>query len=69
MLALGDGSTISIRYDKPRKIIKLPLDLSTLSEEERQSRLLKRKPRTKVVLEEEIEGSGVLDKYAHLWKK
>ncbi|KAL7727780.1 hypothetical protein ACLKA6_019723 [Drosophila palustris] len=48
-----DGSTTTIRYHEPRKIIKLPLDLTTLSDVERKARLEARKPRKKVKIMEE----------------
>ncbi|XP_069970662.1 large ribosomal subunit protein mL55 [Penaeus vannamei] len=64
-----DGSTINVRYHEPRKIIKLPLDLSTLSEAERRKRLEARKPKAKVVIEDDIEDDFDLSSYQHLWKK
>ncbi|XP_042885833.1 39S ribosomal protein L55, mitochondrial-like isoform X2 [Penaeus japonicus] len=64
-----DGSTINVRYHEPRKIIKLPLDLSTLSEAERRKRLEARKPKAKVVIEDDIEDDFDLGSYQHLWKK
>ncbi|XP_071515548.1 large ribosomal subunit protein mL55 [Panulirus ornatus] len=69
VLVQSDGSTVNIRYHEPRKIIKLPLDLTTLSEVERKKRLLARKPRVKVVIEEEIEDKFDVANYEHLWKK
>ncbi|CAL4091682.1 unnamed protein product [Meganyctiphanes norvegica] len=68
-LVQSDGSSITIRYHEPRKIIKLPLDLTTLSEAERKKRLDARKPKTKVVIEEDIEDDFDLGSYEHLWKK
>ncbi|KAK4318101.1 hypothetical protein Pmani_010869 [Petrolisthes manimaculis] len=65
----SDGSTSMIRYHEPRKIIKLPLDLSTLTEAERRMRLEARKPKIKVVIEEDIEDSFNPNEYEHLWKK
>ena len=53
-----DGSTYSISHQYPHKIIPLPLDLSTLTEEERAERDKKQqvaKRRKYVVEEEEIE--------------
>merc|ERR1711976_546508 len=34
LLILPDGSSINIKYNIPRRIIKLPIDTSTLSPEE-----------------------------------
>ncbi|XP_043797929.1 39S ribosomal protein L55, mitochondrial [Apis laboriosa] len=54
-LVLPDGSSINIEYEEPRKIITLPLNLNTLSQEERQSRLEKRKKIVKVKIIEEYQ--------------
>ncbi|EDW83633.1 uncharacterized protein Dwil_GK13715 [Drosophila willistoni] len=64
-----DGSTINIRYQEPRKIIKLPLDLNTLSESARKARLEARKPRKKVKIMEEVEDNFNAKKYMKFIKK
>ncbi|KAH8278973.1 hypothetical protein KR018_012094 [Drosophila ironensis] len=64
-----DGSTINIRYHEPRKIIKLPLDLSTLTDAERRARLEARKPRKKVKIMEEVEDNFNAKKYMKYIKK
>ncbi|XP_062125979.1 large ribosomal subunit protein mL55 [Drosophila sulfurigaster albostrigata] len=64
-----DGSTTTIRYHEPRKIIKLPLDLSTLSDVERKARLEARKPRKKVKIMEEVEDNFNAKKYMKYIKK
>nr|XP_053629934.1 39S ribosomal protein L55, mitochondrial-like [Cherax quadricarinatus] len=69
ILVQSDGSTLNIRYHEPRKIIKMPLDLSTLTEAERKKRIEARKPKIKVVIEEEIHDDFNLSTYKHLWKK
>nr|CAH0098069.1 unnamed protein product [Daphnia galeata] len=69
LLVQPDGSTITVRYKEPRAIIKLPIDMSTLSEAEKQKRLTLRKPKKKVKIEEEIEDTFDQDSYSHLWKK
>ncbi|XP_018016862.1 39S ribosomal protein L55, mitochondrial [Hyalella azteca] len=68
LLVNSDGSTIKVRYEKPRKIIRLPVDVSTLTEEERLARLDQRKPKSKVVIEEELHELDMASKYSHLWK-
>ncbi|XP_076440582.1 large ribosomal subunit protein mL55-like [Babylonia areolata] len=70
VLALPDGSTINVRYTEPRKLIKLPEDLSLLSEAERKLRLQRRKPKQKLVIEDDLEEETFdASKYSHLWKK
>ncbi|EEB11792.1 glutamyl-tRNA amidotransferase [Pediculus humanus corporis] len=64
-----DGSTYTVRYHEPRKIIKLPLDLSKLSEEERNYYLQKRKPKKKVIVEESFDDNFDSNKYLNLLKK
>ncbi|XP_022199432.2 39S ribosomal protein L55, mitochondrial [Nilaparvata lugens] len=64
-----DGSSIEIRYHEPRAIIKMPLDLSKLSEAEVKVILERRKPRTKVVIEEEDKDSFTPNKYINLLQK
>ncbi|XP_053971773.1 39S ribosomal protein L55, mitochondrial [Hylaeus volcanicus] len=54
-LILPDGSSINVDYTEPRKIISLPLDISTLSKEERQIRIAARTPLSKIKIMEEIE--------------
>jgi len=50
-------------------ICQLPVDLSTLSEEEKAARLEKRKPKRKIVVEEKLENTFDFNRYSHLWKK
>ncbi|XP_066253297.1 large ribosomal subunit protein mL55 [Euwallacea similis] len=69
LLVQPDGSTYTIRYPEPRKIIKLPLNVWTLSEDDRKARLEKRKPKTKVVIEEDLEDSFDSKKYLKYLKK
>ncbi|XP_043604421.1 39S ribosomal protein L55, mitochondrial [Bombus pyrosoma] len=54
-LVLSDGSSINIEYNEPRKIITLPLDIETLTEEQKQIRLEKRKTIAKAEIVEEYE--------------
>ncbi|XP_075148298.1 mitochondrial ribosomal protein L55 [Haematobia irritans] len=69
VVVLPDGSTINVRYGEPRKIIKLPLDLSTLTEAERKARLEARKPRRKINIVEEVEDNFNAKKYMKYIKK
>lgn len=54
-LVLPNGSTIRINYPVPRQIIRLPLDINNVSEEEHQMVLEKRKIYKKVVIKEEYQ--------------
>lgn len=64
-----DGSTYTASYHEPRKIIKLPFDLSTLSEAEKRARLEKRKPKVKIEIKEEIDDKFSANKYLKFIKK
>lgn len=50
-------------------MFQLPIDLSTLSEAERAARLAKRKPKKKIVVEDDFDDAFDANKYSHLWKK
>nr|VZI12766.1 unnamed protein product [Spirometra erinaceieuropaei] len=52
-LVLPNGATIRIRFKEPRHLLQIPINLDECSEEERQRRLLRRKPRTRLMLQEE----------------
>ncbi|KAG6464807.1 39S ribosomal protein L55, mitochondrial [Manduca sexta] len=69
IVVLSDGSSINIRYHEPRRIIKLPLDLSELSEDERKARLEKRKPKKKVKITDDIQDDFNAKKYLKYLKK
>ncbi|XP_037077756.1 39S ribosomal protein L55, mitochondrial-like [Pollicipes pollicipes] len=68
-VVLADGSTVTTRYHEPRKIIRLPLDVSTLSEQQRLLRLQRRKPRQKVTMEEDVDDSFDASRYQKFWKR
>ncbi|XP_045514135.1 39S ribosomal protein L55, mitochondrial [Pieris brassicae] len=68
-VVLPNGASINIRYNEPRKIIKLPLDLSLLSDEEKKIRLDRRKPKKKVKIAETIEDNFNAKKYLKYLKK
>uniref|UniRef100_A0AAG5CSM3 39S ribosomal protein L55, mitochondrial n=1 Tax=Anopheles atroparvus TaxID=41427 RepID=A0AAG5CSM3_ANOAO len=69
MMVLPNGATININYHEPRRIIKLPLDLSLLSEAERKSRIEKRKPKQKIRIEDDVEDTFNANKYLKYMKK
>ncbi|CAH1773718.1 unnamed protein product [Owenia fusiformis] len=68
VLVQSDGSTITVRYKEPRKIIQLPLDLSKLTEAERVARVNRRKPKKKLIIDQEIDTSFDANKYLNLGK-
>lgn len=68
-LVQPDGSCIRIRYDEPLNIIKLPVNVALLSEEERRLLLTKRKPKSKVIIAEEFNDDFDGNKYLNFKKK
>ncbi|XP_041788589.1 39S ribosomal protein L55, mitochondrial [Anopheles merus] len=69
MMVLPDGATINLSYHEPRRIIKLPLDLSLLSEAERKARIEKRKPKQKIRIDDDVEDTFSANKYLKYMKK
>ncbi|XP_023677127.1 large ribosomal subunit protein mL55 isoform X1 [Paramormyrops kingsleyae] len=71
LLVRPDGSTVSIRYKEPRRILMMPLDISTLSEEEKKARLKKHEQKRAEVkpVVEEFEDDFKVDDYSKFWKK
>ncbi|XP_020783379.1 39S ribosomal protein L55, mitochondrial [Boleophthalmus pectinirostris] len=71
LLLRPDGSTVHIRYREPRRLLVMPVDVSTLSEEERRSRLKRRevKRSTQRPPEEEYHEQFRADQYKHFWRK
>ncbi|KAL3868802.1 hypothetical protein ACJMK2_041561 [Sinanodonta woodiana] len=68
MVVLPDGSTISVRYNEPRRIIRLPLDLSKLTSEQLAARQKRKSPKRIAVLEEDDDVQFDANKYRQFWK-
>uniref|UniRef100_A0A6B2F7D4 39S ribosomal protein L55, mitochondrial n=1 Tax=Bothriechis nigroviridis TaxID=88079 RepID=A0A6B2F7D4_BOTNI len=72
LLIRQDGSTIHLRYKEPRRILQIPVDLNTLPEAERRSRL-RRKTLMKTKKEEvkvtAFEDDFQLEYYKKFWNK
>ncbi|KAM9849262.1 large ribosomal subunit protein mL55 [Aulostomus maculatus] len=70
MLVRPDGSTIYIKYKEPRRILMMPIDLSTLSVEERQARQRKKeRARFSQKTTIDFEDNFRVDDYSRFWKK
>ncbi|TSN76551.1 39S ribosomal protein L55, mitochondrial [Bagarius yarrelli] len=71
LLVRPDGSTINIRYKEPRRIIMMPVDITTLSEEERKVRMRKRDPKRGVSTQkdDEFDDDFKVEDYSKYWKK
>ncbi|KAM6452998.1 large ribosomal subunit protein mL55 isoform 1-T3 [Liasis olivaceus] len=69
LLIRPDGSTIHLRYKEPRRILSVPVDINTLPEAERRSRLrrknLMKSRREEVTFEDDFQ----LDDYTKFWNK
>ncbi|XP_077078865.1 large ribosomal subunit protein mL55 [Siphateles boraxobius] len=70
LLVRPDGSTINIRYREPKRIIKMPVDITTLSEEERKIRMRRREPKRAAKQKlDDFEDDFKVDDYSKFWKK
>ncbi|XP_077346738.1 large ribosomal subunit protein mL55 [Lithobates pipiens] len=71
LLVQPDGSTITIHYKEPRRMLTIPIDVTTLSEDERKARQRLRDQSKKVKAKEEkdIYADISLDEYKKFWKK
>ncbi|XP_002760880.1 large ribosomal subunit protein mL55 isoform X1 [Callithrix jacchus] len=71
LLVKQDGSTVHIRYREPRRMLAMPIDLDTLTPEERRARLRRREAqlqRTKEY-EEELSDDFDVERYRQFWAK
>ncbi|KAF5292588.1 hypothetical protein FQA39_LY13921 [Lamprigera yunnana] len=69
LIVKPDGSTFTIRHYEPRQIIKLPVNIWTLSEADRKLRLEQRKPKRKVTYVDDIEDNFDSKRYLNYLKK
>ncbi|CAL1526901.1 unnamed protein product [Lymnaea stagnalis] len=69
LLVFPDGSTINIRYKEPRRLIKMPLDFSKLTDAEKKVILAKRKPKQKLEVIEEFDDKFDFNDYSKFFKK
>ncbi|XP_060000457.1 large ribosomal subunit protein mL55 isoform X2 [Lagenorhynchus albirostris] len=70
LLVKQDGSTIHIRYREPRQILTMPVDLDSLSPEERRARFRKREAQVKEKEEEpELGDDFDVEQYKQFWTK
>ncbi|CAH8567641.1 unnamed protein product [Schistosoma turkestanicum] len=68
-LIYPNGGSIRIKFHEPRMILQMPVDLNECSPEERQKRLLRRAPRSKLTLQEQLEDTFDQEAYNFLLKK
>ncbi|XP_006893978.1 PREDICTED: 39S ribosomal protein L55, mitochondrial [Elephantulus edwardii] len=70
LLVKQDGATIHIRYREPRRMLVMPIDLDTLSPEERKARYRKREAKSKEKKEEpEVKDDFDVEQYKQFWSK
>ncbi|XP_008250899.1 large ribosomal subunit protein mL55 [Oryctolagus cuniculus] len=68
LLVKQDGSTIHIRYREPRRMLLMPLDLDTLSPEQRRARLHKRGAQLRPKEEDpELADDFDVERYRRFW--
>nr|ACO14279.1 39S ribosomal protein L55, mitochondrial precursor [Esox lucius] len=71
LLVQPDGSTINIKYREPKRILMMPVDITSLSEEERKIRIRKRDPKKGSTTPRtvEFEDDFKADDYSKFWKR
>ncbi|XP_003275178.1 39S ribosomal protein L55, mitochondrial [Nomascus leucogenys] len=71
LLVKQDGSTIYIRYREPRRMLAMPIDLDTLSPEERRARLRKREAQlqSRKEYEQELSDDFHVERYRQFWTR
>nr|DBA25325.1 TPA: hypothetical protein GDO54_012869 [Pyxicephalus adspersus] len=71
LLVHQDGSTITINHQTPRRLLTMPIDITTLSEEERKARqrLRDQAKKGEKKKEKDIFTDISLDQYKKFWKK
>lgn len=71
LLVKQDGSTIHIRYQEPRRMLAMPLDLDALSAEERRARLRRREAQLQQRKEAapEVVDDFDAERYKRFWTK
>ncbi|KAL0608671.1 39S ribosomal protein L55, mitochondrial [Plecturocebus cupreus] len=71
LLVRQDGSTIHIRYREPRRMLAMPIDLDSLTPEERRARLRKREAQLqrRKEYEQELSDDFDVERYRQFWAK
>ncbi|XP_042637961.1 39S ribosomal protein L55, mitochondrial [Orycteropus afer afer] len=70
LLVKQDGATIHIRYREPRRMLVMPIDIDSLSPEERKSRFRKREAKFREKKEEpELKDDFDMERYKRFWTK
>ncbi|CAH8874105.1 unnamed protein product [Trichobilharzia szidati] len=68
-LVYPNGGYIRLRFHEPRVMLQIPVDLDECSPEEKQKRILRRHPRSKLNLQEQLEDTFDQEAYSFLLKK
>uniref|UniRef100_A0AC35GKL9 Uncharacterized protein n=1 Tax=Panagrolaimus sp. PS1159 TaxID=55785 RepID=A0AC35GKL9_9BILA len=69
IIMYADGSTAPARTKEPRHFIQFPVNLSSLSEDDRRQRLAARKPKSKQIKQEIIDDNFDLNQYTSMFNK